>query len=73
MHDIALHSGWDTALVAVPFIIMLAVGFFHLDELFYTPKKRTLKRRTPVGIDSDGSPILCDPDGRRWRTTQRQK
>ena len=73
MHDIALHSGWDTALVAVPFIIMLAVGFFHLDEVIYTPKSRSKKRRVPAGIDSDGSPILCDPDGRRWGSAQPRK
>jgi len=23
-------------------------------------------RRSPYGIDEDGVPILCDPDGKRW-------
>jgi len=73
MHDAALHSGWDTALVAVPFLIMLAVGFFHLDEVIYAPKKRSAHRRPPAGVDTDGSPILCDPDGRRWQPVHNRK
>jgi hypothetical protein len=73
MHDAALHSGWDTALVAVPFLIMLAVGFFHLDEVIYAPKKRSAHRRPPAGVDADGSQILCDPDGRRWRPAPNRK
>jgi len=73
MHDAALHSGWDTALVAVPFLIMLAVGFFHLDEVIYAPKKRAQHRRPASGTDADGLPILCDPDGRRWQSTHSRK
>jgi len=73
MHDAALHSGWDTVLVAVPFLIMLAVGFFHLDEVIYAPKSRSTHRRPPAGVDQDGLPILCDPDGRRWRTPETRK
>jgi len=73
MQDAALHSGWDTALVAVPFLIMLAVGFFHLDEVIYAPKKRMQERRPASGTDPDGVPILCDPDGRRWRSTHGRK
>ena len=68
MHDAMLHPGWDTALVAVPFLVMLAVGFFHLDEMVATPKNRKPRNRRPAaGVDHDGTPILSDPDGRRWR------
>jgi hypothetical protein len=69
-----LHPGWDTALVGVPFLIMLAVGFFHLDEMVATPKKRKQQNRRPAtGVDNDGLPILTDPDGRRWGSSSGRK
>jgi hypothetical protein len=73
VHDAMLHPGLDTAFVAVPFLVMLAVGFFHLDEMVATPKNRRSPRRPAIGLDSDGSPILSDPDGRRWRPNPRRK
>jgi len=74
VHDAMLHPGWDTALVAVPFLVMLAVGFFHLDEMVAAPKQRNLRNRRPAtGVDNDGSPILSDPDGRRWRPSPVRK
>ena len=68
MNDAGLHTNWDTLLVAIPFLIVLAVGFFHLDEVLATPKSRLAQQRRPVrGIDENGMQILCDPDGRRWK------
>lgn len=65
MHDTSIHSGLKAILVAVPMLLVLLTGFFRLDQLFAAPKRRTAARRPPTGIDKDGAPILCDPDGRR--------
>jgi hypothetical protein len=59
-----LNSGWQTALVAVPFLFMLMAGVFRLDEVFATQKQVARKQRPASGIDEDGQPLLCDPDGR---------
>jgi hypothetical protein len=32
MHETILKSGWDSMLFAVPFVAMLLLGFFRLDE-----------------------------------------
>jgi len=68
MHDAILCSSRDTLLIAIPFLGMLLAGLFRLDELFAAPKKVGRQRRPPCGLDLDGRPILCDPDGRPWRT-----
>jgi hypothetical protein len=66
MHDTTIHSNLDSLLVAIPFLVILLIGYFRLDELFASPKHRVRARRSPYGIDEDGVPILCDPDGKRW-------
>ena len=64
MHDSVLNSGWQTALVAIPFLFMLLVGVFRLDELFVTQRQVARRQRPTSGIDEDGQPVLFDPDGR---------
>ena len=64
MQGSVLNSGWQTALVAVPFIAMLMAGVFRLDELLRNPKRSVRRRRSAITIDEDGRPVLCDPDGR---------
>lgn len=68
MHEIFLDAGWDTTLVAVPFLCLLAVAVFRLDETFTQSRHYRRNGRPPCGLDLDGRPILCDPDGRPWRT-----
>ncbi|MDR3752162.1 MAG: hypothetical protein P4K94_11830 [Terracidiphilus sp.] len=65
MHDIPIHSNLKAILVALPMLFVLLAGFFRLDQLFAAPKRRAAVSRPPTGIDEDGAPILCDPDGRR--------
>ena len=65
MHDTSTQSDLKAILVAVPMLFVLLTGFFRLDQLFAAPKRRAAARRPPTGIDEDGAPILCDPDGRR--------
>jgi hypothetical protein len=68
MHKIILDAGWDTILVAVPFLCLLAMAVFRLDETCTQSRHNCRNRRPPCGLDLDGRPILCDPDGRPWRT-----
>ena len=64
MHDSVLNSGWQTAFVAVPFLVMLLVGVFRLDEVFVAQKHECRRQRPACEIDEDGQQILYDPDGR---------
>lgn len=73
MHESMLKSGWETALVAVPFLVILVAGIFRLDELVVTQKAGAKRQRSRVGVDSSGEPILCDPDGRPSYSPVRQK
>jgi hypothetical protein len=66
MHDTTIHSNLDSLLIAIPFLVILLIGYIRLDELFASPKHQVRARRSPCGIDEGGVPILCDPDGRRW-------
>ena len=61
-----MKSGWDTVLVAVPFIGLLLATLFRVDEIFASSKREMRRRRAPCGMDEDGEPLLTDPDGRRW-------
>jgi len=65
MHQAILISGRDTLLVAVPFLVLFVISLFQLDKLFATPKGGIKLRRPLSGINKDGKPVLCDPDGRR--------
>jgi hypothetical protein len=66
MHDLILNSGEDTLLFAIPFIGMLIVGFFRLDELLAAPRTTNKPLHAPRGVDRNGEQILCDPDGTPW-------
>jgi hypothetical protein len=65
VHDTIIHSNLEAFLVAIPLLFVLLVGSFHLDGLFVARRRRTGALRPASGIDKDGVPILCDPDGRR--------
>lgn len=73
MHGSNLTSGWDTFLLAAPFIVLLLMGFFRLDELFASRRSEVTKRRTLCGLDEDGEPLVTDPDGRIWRAPRGSK
>lgn len=74
MLDAVFSTDRDALLAAVPLIGALLLGFFRLDTLLASPQRLRssdsaagprASRRPPSGIDQDGQPILCDPDGRR--------
>ena len=73
MRDLVLKSGWETFLFAVPFLGVLLVGLFRLDELITSPKRPLKRRRRPAGVDHNGEPLLNDPDGRPWRARNSRK
>ena len=66
LHDIALQSGWETFLLAAPFLGMVLVGIFRLDEIAANPKRHHGPRPRLIGNDENGRPLLSDPDGRPW-------
>lgn len=70
MHDAVLKSGWDTVLVAIPFVVLLLVGFFRLDDLFASAKHKKDRRRPECGFDENGELLATDPDGRPWSGEQ---
>jgi hypothetical protein len=73
VHDVVLSSGWDTALYAVPVILMLVAGVFRLDELVAAPREASRRHRGPTGVDENGEPMLSDPDGRPFCTVRSHK
>ena len=60
------RSGWDLFLFGIPLIALLVFGFFRLDEVFTTRKKRARDRRPTSTPERRKSPIGTDPDGRSW-------
>lgn len=73
MQDAILQSGWEAVLVAVPFLAILLMGMFRLDELMATPRRRQASRRRVNGCDQEGNLLYCDPDGRPWEAEPRTK
>ena len=73
MQGSVLNSGWQTALVAVPFLLLLFAGVFRVDELFVSQKQTVRRQRSAITIDEDGRPMLCDPDGRPSRQLRDRK
>ena len=67
VHDALLKSGWETALVAIPFIGLLFIIVFRLDTLIGASKKTGKPRRPASGTDRDGVGYYSDPDGRQWK------
>jgi hypothetical protein len=63
MHEPILSSGRDTLLVAIPFVMMLFLSMFRLDEVLATPRGALNRRRPAPGLDEKGEPVLRDPDG----------
>jgi hypothetical protein len=69
LHDIALQSGWETFLLAAPFVGMVLVGVFRLDEIATNSKRGQRPRFNGPGFngnDENGRMLLSDADGRPW-------
>jgi hypothetical protein len=59
-------SGWDTTILMVPFLGILVLYLFRLDERFAAPKAPSTSRRSFCGLDPQGRAHLSDPDGQPW-------
>jgi hypothetical protein len=62
-------SAGDTLFLVIPFIAILVMGFFRLDELLFASsgkEKRTVRRPRFANVEQDGE-TLVDPDGRVTR------
>lgn len=60
-------SGWDTTILIVPFLGMLLVHMFRLDERVSAPKAPPRNRRFFCEVDPKGRGYVSDPDGQAWR------
>ena len=63
MDDTILISGRDSFLVAIPFVFMLFLSVFRLDETLVRPRAATARHRLASGINIAGVSLLRDPDG----------
>jgi hypothetical protein len=61
-------SGWDTTILIVPFLGILVLYLFRLDERFAAPKALSTSRRFFCGPDPQGGAHLSDPDGQPWHS-----
>jgi len=68
-----LKSGWETALVAIPFIGVLFLAVFGLDAVIGKSKKKGEHRRPASGQDQNGAGYYSDPDGKRWKERRKVK
>ena len=73
MQDTILQSGWGNFLVAVPFVGILLVGLFRLDEIIAAPKRDRAVKRPACGCDENGRLLLSDPDGRPWSVSSKAR
>ena len=66
MYSTVLTSSRDSLLVGIPFLLVLLIGYFRLDEIFASRHSSGRRRGPTAGLDVDGEPLLCDPDGKPW-------
>lgn len=57
---------WDISILVVPFLVILAMRMFALDELFAKPKRTSKAGRSFCEVDRNGKSFGSDPDGRPW-------
>ena len=67
MGSVEFVSGWDTTILMVPFLGILVMYLFRLDERFAAPKAPPRSRRFFCGVDPKDGPFVSDPDGKPWR------
>jgi hypothetical protein len=56
----------DTFVLVIPFVVILAMGMFGLDERFVS-RGRTPKRRSFCEVGGEGRHFVSDPDGKPWK------
>ncbi len=67
VHESNFQTNWDAIVFMAPFLIMMAVGMFRLDEhIFASKTPKHDRQRTFCGPDVNGQATMSDPDGRPW-------
>lgn len=56
----------DMCVLVVPFLAILAMAMFGLDERLANPSHHRRVHRSFCGVDRDGRSLLSDPDGSPW-------
>lgn len=64
MHVTAFLSNWDTLVLMLPVLALMALGMFGIDERITSPKSSIPQRHKFCGLNPDGEPFFSDPDGR---------
>jgi Fe2+ transport system protein B len=64
MHETILISGRDSLLVAIPFVFILFLSVFRLDETLARPRPALARPASTRAMNETGASILHDPDGR---------
>jgi hypothetical protein len=59
--------GWDTFILTLPFLGVLGIAMFRLDERLAAPKIRLRGQRFFCEAEGKGTAFLSDPDGTRWQ------
>ena len=59
-------SSLDTYMLTFPFLVILAMSLFRLDERFVTRGSKPKGRRF-CEVHGEGRRFLSDPDGRPWK------
>lgn len=67
MHAANFLASWDTTILMLPFLGLLAFWMFGLDERVAAPRERSTRRRF-CQTDFHGRSQFCDPDGRTAKT-----
>ena len=59
-------SGRDALLVAVPFLLLMFFALFGLSDRIGNKRANADRKpgRPGCGMDANGDPIVCDPDGK---------
>ena len=70
----AMHL--DGLLLGIPFMLVMIIGIFRLDELIATPKKKHKvggHAHNRVMVSQNGEFEFSDPDGRTWKARSAHK
>ena len=73
MQAAILNPGWDGFLVAIPFLLMMMIGFFHLDEIVTASTRRTPRLWKNDSQDEGNPSIFSSAGGRQWHRNQAHK
>ena len=62
--DVPVLPAADILILSVPFLLILGMGIFGLDQRLASPRRLSPTRPSFCEVDANGTPFLSDPDGR---------